>query len=176
MAVGALAEALGIQRDVANGLVSHWQDSGVVVRHGSVLSLPERGSRLTPEQRRAADRALEELRRGGASPPGLKEVGLPLPVAKALERAGELVLVTPEIAYPRDVWDELQGRIAGLIAANGPATVSRIREAIGTSRRYAVPLLEKLDAGGITRRRGDLRELGPRGRELQGIDRQPSPA
>jgi selenocysteine-specific elongation factor len=36
-------------------------------------------------------------------------------------------------------------------------TVSALREALGTSRKYAVPLAEHMDRAGITRREGDLR-------------------
>jgi selenocysteine-specific elongation factor len=36
-------------------------------------------------------------------------------------------------------------------------TVSALREALDTSRKYAVPLAEYLDATGVTRRQGDLR-------------------
>jgi hypothetical protein len=46
-------------------------------------------------------------------------------------------------------------------------TASHIREALGTSRKYALPLLGHLDATGITRRRGDTRIPGPR---LPGIN------
>ncbi len=41
-------------------------------------------------------------------------------------------------------------------------TTSAFREAANSTRKYAVPLLEALDARGITRRRGDLRIAGPR--------------
>jgi selenocysteine-specific elongation factor len=41
-------------------------------------------------------------------------------------------------------------------------TLSELRVALGTTRRYAVPLAGLLDARGITRRRGDLRIAGPR--------------
>ena len=44
-------------------------------------------------------------------------------------------------------------------------TMSQIREALGTSRKYALPVMAELDAIGVTRRRGDLRIGGPR---LQG--------
>jgi selenocysteine-specific elongation factor len=44
----------------------------------------------------------------------------------------------------------------------GGFTVSELREALGTSRKYAVPLATLLDARGITRRREDLRVAGPR--------------
>jgi selenocysteine-specific elongation factor len=36
-------------------------------------------------------------------------------------------------------------------------TVSALREALGTSRKYAVPLAGYLDATGVTKRVGDLR-------------------
>ena len=41
-------------------------------------------------------------------------------------------------------------------------TVSQAREALGTTRKWAVPLLSLLDASGATRRRGDVRIAGPR--------------
>ncbi len=36
-------------------------------------------------------------------------------------------------------------------------SVSGFRERLGTTRKYAVPLLEHLDRTGVTRREGDLR-------------------
>jgi selenocysteine-specific elongation factor len=41
-------------------------------------------------------------------------------------------------------------------------TASEVRSALGTSRKYVLPLLAHLDRSGITRRRGDLRVAGPR--------------
>ncbi len=41
-------------------------------------------------------------------------------------------------------------------------TVAEVREALGTTRKWAIPLLARLDATGITRRRGDVRIAGPR--------------
>jgi selenocysteine-specific elongation factor len=41
-------------------------------------------------------------------------------------------------------------------------TVSELRDALGVSRKYALPLVNELDARGVTRRRGDLRIGGPR--------------
>jgi selenocysteine-specific elongation factor len=41
-------------------------------------------------------------------------------------------------------------------------SASQFREALGTTRKFAIPLAEALDARGITRRRGDVRIAGPR--------------
>jgi selenocysteine-specific elongation factor len=56
------------------------------------------------------------------------------------------------------------GRVVAKLLAAEPAgvTVSAVRDALGTSRKYLIPLLNHLDATGVTRRRGDLRVPGPR--------------
>jgi selenocysteine-specific elongation factor len=40
---------------------------------------------------------------------------------------------------------------------SGGLTVAEIRDLLGTTRKYAVPLCEYLDQAGVTRREGDLR-------------------
>ncbi len=60
-------------------------------------------------------------------------------------------------------------RIAGLLSAQPDGvTVAEIREELGTTRKYALPLVGYLDRTGVTRRRGDLRIGGPRLPEVSG--------
>ena len=50
------------------------------------------------------------------------------------------------------------------LADGGPGlTVAEIRDLLGTTRKYAVPLCEYLDRAGVTRRAGDLRVLAAAG-------------
>ena len=51
------------------------------------------------------------------------------------------------------------GRIVDHLKAKGSITVADVRDAFGTSRKYALPLLEYLDKEHITRRNGDERVL-----------------
>jgi selenocysteine-specific elongation factor len=58
---------------------------------------------------------------------------------------------------------EASARVARLLAVEpGGITIGQVRETLGTTRKWAVPLLAHLDATGVTRRRGDLRIAGPR--------------
>jgi selenocysteine-specific elongation factor len=41
-------------------------------------------------------------------------------------------------------------------------TVAEVRDALGTTRKHALPLLSLLDNRGATRRRDDVRIAGPR--------------
>jgi selenocysteine-specific elongation factor len=43
------------------------------------------------------------------------------------------------------------------LASAAGLTVAEIRDLLGTTRKFAVPLCEYLDRAGVTRREGDLR-------------------
>jgi selenocysteine-specific elongation factor len=45
------------------------------------------------------------------------------------------------------------------IRRDGPITMARFRDAVGTTRKHAVPLMEWFDATGVTVRDGDVRAL-----------------
>jgi len=55
-------------------------------------------------------------------------------------------------------------RLAARLLVDHPEgfTVSTFRKEAGNTRKHAMPLLARLDATGMTRRRGDLRIAGPR--------------
>jgi selenocysteine-specific elongation factor len=81
---------------------------------------------------------------------------------RELVRRG-LVVERDGLWFAADAIDQA-ARVAATLLAGHPdgITVSQLREALGTSRKYVVPLAEELDARGVTRRRGDLRVAGPR--------------
>jgi selenocysteine-specific elongation factor len=59
--------------------------------------------------------------------------------------------------------EEAARRVSALLAATPDGvTVAQVRDALGTTRKHALPLLSHLDATGVTRRRGDVRVGGPR--------------
>ncbi len=81
---------------------------------------------------------------------------------RQLVRRG-LVVERDGIWFAADALDRAAQTVAALLRAEPDGvTVSQIREALGTSRKYAMPLVAELDARGVTRRRGDLRVAGPR--------------
>lgn len=53
----------------------------------------------------------------------------------------------------------MRRRVSERLQSGQGATVAEIRDLLGTTRKYAVPLCEYLDRVGVTRREGDLRFL-----------------
>jgi selenocysteine-specific elongation factor len=72
---------------------------------------------------------------------------------------GHLVAVGPDYWLHANVEESAREKVAAAIRERGPLTVSQIRELLGTTRKYAVPLCEYWDRMGFTVRRGDQRAL-----------------
>lgn len=70
---------------------------------------------------------------------------------------GHLVPVAPELYLHTDAEAEMRRRVAERLTTGAGLTVAEIRDLLGTTRKYAVPLCEYLDRTGLTRREGDLR-------------------
>jgi selenocysteine-specific elongation factor len=72
---------------------------------------------------------------------------------------GELVEVTQDLYLHTEVEADMRRRIREKLLGGAGATVAEIRDLLGTTRKYAVPLCEYLDRAGVTQRQGDLRIL-----------------
>lgn len=103
---------------------------------------------------------LEVLRTGGAAPP--EPSGVDRATLRELVRRNLLVERDGIYFHPVAI-EQATTTVAELLTATPDGvTMSQLRDALGVSRKYAVPLATELDARGITRRRGDLRIAGPR--------------
>jgi selenocysteine-specific elongation factor len=76
---------------------------------------------------------------------------------------GLLVRITDDIYLHADTEAEMRRLISEKLACGPGMTVAEIRDLLGTTRKYAVPLCEYLDRVGVTRREGDLRFLAVAG-------------
>jgi selenocysteine-specific elongation factor len=73
---------------------------------------------------------------------------------------GYLVRIAPDIYLHTEIETEMKKLVADKLSQAGAGlTVAEIRDLLGTTRKYAVPLCEYLDRTGVTRREGDLRVL-----------------
>ena len=81
---------------------------------------------------------------------------------RLLVRQGQLV-ESGGIHFAASAVEEAARVVARLLAGQPDGvTVAEVRDAWGTTRKYALALLARLDSTGVTRRRGDLRIAGPR--------------
>ncbi|HUG84415.1 MAG TPA: SelB C-terminal domain-containing protein, partial [Euzebya sp.] len=127
------------------------------------LRVPGHEARLTVAQQVARTALLDRLDAQGWEPDPLQAVAevseADEDLLGALVREGELVPIEGgERAISRAT---LARAVEALATLPQPFTAAQARDALGTSRRWALPLLEALDQAGVTRREGDLRHLRP---------------
>jgi selenocysteine-specific elongation factor len=81
-------------------------------------------------------------------------------VLRFLIDSGEAIEISSDVVLLCENFERMKNAVANFISKNGPATVSELRQALESSRRIVVPLLERLDREVFTRRMGDKRTLG----------------
>jgi selenocysteine-specific elongation factor len=156
-----LAERSGRFSDagLADALIAHLTRAGDLVREGTTLHLASH--RASTAGREDADRLVEAVVGAEPTPPSVKELmaqGFGEELMQAVCNDGRLVRVSADIV----VTPQFLVRAKDIIRDRGKPpgiTVSAFREALGTSRRYALPILEYFDSRGLTRRQGDYRVL-----------------
>lgn len=131
-----------------------------VVEEGPLLRLAGFSVQLAGEQRAQRAAVLAKIEAGGFTPPLAKELGVDGTLLRALAESGDIIKIGDFFLTAAQA-QEARTRVRERIEREGPVTVADIRNLLSTSRKYAVPLCEWLDATGVTRRMGDLRILGP---------------
>lgn len=130
---------------------------GLLGEDATTYRLPGHEPTYSPAQKEQ----VEKLRRAHAaspfSPPSPSELGVDPEVAATLLDAGELVKIDENLLYTRQAYDRLITSILEEIDRKGEINVAAMRDLFGTSRKYAIPLLERLDEQKVTRRVGDVR-------------------
>jgi selenocysteine-specific translation elongation factor SelB len=152
-----LRNELNIPPQAFTGLLKHLLQEGILIEDKAVIRLPEHQIQLTKKQEAAADAFLKSLEQNPYSPPGKL---IPDPeLLNFLIEQGEVVKVNDDIVFAASTYKEIIDRITEHIKFHGKITVAEARDLFKTSRKYALALMEYLDAQKITRRVGDERVL-----------------
>jgi selenocysteine-specific elongation factor len=123
--------------------------------------------KLSGNLRKLKDKLVAEFKEAGFQPPEPKsfagQAGGNAANLKDLFEVcvaeGLLVQVSDDVYLHSDVDADMRRRLSVRLAAGPGLTVAEIRDILGTTRKYAVPICEYLDRVGFTRREGDLRSL-----------------
>ena len=95
-------------------------------------------------------------------PPSRKELAPDALAQQALRfllQTGEAIELSEDVVFSADGFARATEVVKKFLDDYGSATAGELRQALGTSRRIVIPLLERLDKEGVTRREGDKRSL-----------------
>ncbi len=140
-------------------------ESGILVAEGKTIRLAGHVPALSASQHRAADALLARFAEAPQTPPSVKEcrdsIGEEM-LAYLIEQ-GRLTQVSADVILESGSYRHMVEEIRRWLAENGQTSVAEVRDRLGTSRKYALALMEHLDALGLTVREGDVRRLATRG-------------
>ena len=128
---------------------------------GAWLALRGHEIKFSAAQQAKADALLKKFVAAPYAPPSVKECQAETgeDLFAALLELGHLTLVSPEVVFRRTDVELMMAQVREAIAKNGQVSAAEVRDLFGTSRKYALALLEHLDAIGVTIRDGDFRRL-----------------
>ena len=143
---------------------------GKAIVVGGQVGHPASQGAARKAQEQEAQTLLGALQAGGAAPtmpPKLfDEAGLGAKTGQhaltTLVRDGRAVHIDGDLYLAADALECCKQAVCAHLETGGAGTVAALKDAMGTSRRYAVPLLEYFDTQGVTVRSGDIRSLSGR--------------
>ena len=80
-------------------------------------------------------------------------------VLESLVTGGELVMLTPQICWHKDVYARVCDVVKAHFAEHETLTLAELRDTLNTSRKYTLAVLEYYDKNRITKKDGDFRRL-----------------
>jgi len=142
-------------------LVSRLAAAKEVLAENASVRLAGHSIQLTAVQQQKIDALLKDFSAQPTTPPSVKEsqeaIGEDL--VTVLVQTGQLIQLGEDVLLQPEVLDEMQTAVIEIIQQNGSITLAELRDRFKTSRKYAVAVLEHLDAAGITARQGEGRVL-----------------
>jgi selenocysteine-specific elongation factor len=162
LAIGGTVTA-PLEQGLAGELLAHLEARGDIVREGTVVRLALHRVTLG-EREEEASRLVASVSEGEPTPPTVRDLvadGFARDLIEAAVTTGRLVRISDDVVVTPGFLSQAEEVAVAEAAQPQGLTVSRFREALGTSRKYALPLLSSFDERGLTRREGDVRRPGP---------------
>ena len=162
---GEFMQSIPSSKDMAaaEAVLKRLETEGIIELKAEKVKLLQGISRLT-ESKSEIEAIYKE---STYEPPSLDEVKAQLGIKEmwvndlisALVEDGNLVKVGAGMAFHRTMVDQSIQLLRNHLTSHPGITVSEFRQLLGTTRKYALPLLEYFDSIGITVRDGDIRRL-----------------
>ncbi len=167
----ALARSLGIGEPLLVRIMERFVSEGRLLHRSGYYCTVDHEPALSSEQRAFFDHLvpLDEEQpflpipfAGAAAAVKLAKLAGAVKAFDTLLARGALVKVGDDLYRGSQIAD-IRTRVETLLGERERMTAAEFRDLLGTSRKYAVPMLEWLDGHGVTIRSGDYRTLRKKG-------------
>lgn len=150
------------------GLLAAMESMGALVVEGETVRLPDFTAGLGSKQQAKAEQIEARLLANPFQPLLWSLISRELfyfnpqegeEIRRYLQKTGVIIEVSDDLYFHKDALSQARELIRGYISEHGSITSGQARDLLGSSRKFIIPLLEYLDARGLTVRRGNERFL-----------------
>lgn len=167
--VAELAQRSGVEVRLLNEVLASLEAAGIFVRTGEVLAHRDYSESLPADLVPMKDKLLARIRATPFEPPSIEEIPALIGANSKQSRSvcdyvimrADASLVGGSFLFGKSAIDQAIGLSRQFIAEHGEMKASEFKNLLGTSRKYAIPLLEYLDGQGVFVNVGGVRRLKP---------------
>lgn len=147
--------------------------AGILVEEGTGYRLGSHQVSFSAEEKRMLETLAAKIKAGSFKPPFIKEIleeqnwdaKKAQPLLDYLCNTDKLLKIQENFYYDKEEFKKLLDAVFAWFEKHEELDIASAREVLGISRKYAIPLLEYLDASHVTIRVNDKRRLRKRSGE-----------
>ncbi len=146
-----------------DSLINYFISSGSLKEQAGLVSLSSFKVEAGEKLRKLMEEISAIYKKAGYTPPATDDViaqsgsKQASQVLEAMVTSGALVRLDAQINMDAGLYGEAKEKALSIIDQKGQVTLGEFRDALGTSRKYAVALLESFDKARITKMKGEGR-------------------
>ena len=147
-------------------IMNFFLEKGTIKESGGSLTLKDFRVEYNEEQQKIVDEIADVYRAAGIEPPltddvisGFRNKKLAKQLIDSMCVSGQLERLNPQYCIYGETLGEALDTLRDIITSKGSVSLAEYRDTIGTSRKYAVMILEHADGINMTRMEGDVRVL-----------------
>jgi selenocysteine-specific elongation factor len=157
-----------MDQTTADALLRALRQEGKLRRVSERYALADFEIKFTKRQNNIKQKLLQTYKNAGLESPATDDVMAGFPqnektdakqVLESLVTGGDLVMLTPQICWYKDVYAGVCDVVKKHFEDHETITLGELRDLINSSRKYTLAVLEYYDKNRITKKDGDLRRL-----------------
>jgi len=150
-----------LKPEIFNHLIDSLINTDKISLKKGIIFLLSRKSKISAQQKVVISKILKILKDNPNNPPNEKTLISQITGGKEiidfLIQEKEIVKLIDGILLESKNYDIMKNKLIDFLKINGSISIAQVRELLGISRKYIIPLLNKLDEEKITQRKENVR-------------------
>ena len=152
-----------LKPEIFNNLIDFLINTSKIGLEKGIIFLPSRKPKISSQQKALISKILKILKDNPNNPPNEKtlisQIAGGKEIINFLIQEGEIIKLSDGILLESKNYDIIKNKLIDFLKINGSISISQVRELLGISRKYIIPLLNKMDEEKITQRKENVRIL-----------------